>query len=751
MLDLRRTAAPLRAACAAAFAAALIIMYVLLAAPGARAAGELAAFGPVGFDASAGEFAFGGPVAVDPSDGNDVYVADVSDASRTPRVRKLSPTGQTLATVAPPNTNAGGGAGYIAGLAVDQTEHRLYVLMVANGPDTANPSQPASMSILAYSTVPQANTLIAPANLSSGVLVDFRTAGGVVDYPTGIAVDPTTHKVGVIGIDDPNAIDPNGVIQYVTDAGALSTPLTGLGTGVDPDGDAVPNPPGMAIGPDGDIYVPELTFAGDGEIYRIPKGGGTPRLIAQDPVDNNPTINPAIQNGNSYGVPIAVSPDGTSVWIPEGVSGSGMVRGFSIANGDQLAAYGGGTAGGSCYLPFRFNHLGIGVGADDQVIVTSPYNNTTPDPTDRTVHVFGPGGSGCPVPQGLFTVDGRGDGSVTITKGKSIVLDASMSDLRGGAAGEVDWDLDGSGQFATHVTGTGGAAAALTINHTYLNAGATFRVGVKIHIQGSVWTEPVFHTVTVAAPRPIASFTPSTRTPAAGGTVTFDASASIDSAGSDSGGPTHTLKTYHWEFGDGATQDTTTPTVTHAFANGGTASVSRTVKLVVTSRDDVASDAFAQTVTVAGTANATPTPTPTPAPRTTPAPPSGGGTVPPTQTIPSSGVSGSSVDARGNVALTVSCPAGGARCVGRIVLKVKVTKTVRGRKKATTVTIGTVSFTVDAGKSKAVKLRLTATGRSLLRKQKRLSVTAAITTSANGRSSTRSKALTLKAPSKNRK
>jgi len=66
--------------------------------------------------------------------------------------------------------------------------------------------------------------------------------------------------------------------------------------------------------------------------------------------------------------------------------------------------------------------------------------------------------------------------------------------------------------------------------------------------------------------RPVASFV---ATPAAPGQPTsFDASGSTVAFG--------TIATYHWDFGDGSSQDTTTPTTTHAYAAGGTYTVSLT-------------------------------------------------------------------------------------------------------------------------------------------------------------------------------
>jgi hypothetical protein len=734
MLDLRRIAAPLRAA-RLALAAALTILCALLAVPAAHAAnGELAAFGPVGFGPD--EFTVGGYVAVDTSDGDSIYVADLADDSLHPRIRKYAADGTRQATVLPSNSNPSGSDAYVAGVAVDETLHRVYVLLAANGPDAANPGQPAAMEVLAYSTTPQAGALVPAPGVPGGVLIDFRTAGGFVDFPTGLAVDPETGKVAVVGIDDPTAANTLATLQYVTSAGALSTRVVGMGAALDGRG----SPFGLAIGPDGGVYLEVAGGSVDSvKVYKVPRETGTPTLVATD--GNQPVQQPGAHDSLGYGSPIGIAPDGGTVYVAEqGADGMGQVGGYSTATGERTVSYGGGTT--SCFLRKEFAQLGIAGASGSKLVVTSP-GFSPPDPSDRTVHVFGPGGTGCPQPQALFTVDGKGDGTVTVIKGQNVAFDASASQLQGGAPSRVDWDFDGSGAFATQVSGS---PAAFTTTHKFLQTG-TFQVGVKLHVQGGVVTDPVFHQVKVVAPTPSAAFKVSNRTPAAGAAVTFDASDSTDPAGSPTGGPSHTLAKYRWDFGDGLSQETTSATVSHAFANGGTAALTRTVKLVVVSGDGISSGTTQQTVTVAGVASGgggTP-PTQTPPVTTTPTQPP-----PPLVTAPSPGVTAASVDAKGILTLKVSCPAGGAACAGKIELTVKVKTKVKGKTKTKTVKLGTTTFSVAAGKSQSVKLKLSSAGRSLLRKQHKLTASAAVTVTAGGKASTKTKTLTLKAPAKKR-
>jgi plastocyanin len=754
MLDLRRTTAAPRAA-RLALAAVLTILCAWALIPAAHAAtGELAAFGEYG--TAADQLNFAGPVAVDPTDANSIYVGDrpdYSDGAQHQRIRKYGADGTLQATLEPPLDNPSGAPMYIVGLAIDGADQRLYVLL-----DADDHGEGMAREVLVYSTVPSCPTpstctLVAPgspAAVADGVLIDFRLpAGGSVDYATGLAVDPGTHKVAVLGIDDTGASDPTGVIQYVTSDGALDTRVSGLGAGLDPAAD-IRNPVGLAIAPDGSVYIPTAPPGNVGDpiatasIFRLPRESGTSTLLAQDSVQ--PMFAPGFAFGLGTGSSIGVSSDGATVYVVEGDGSGARVRGFSTATGAQSVVYGqpsGVFTASSCYLPNQFYVQGVAAGAGDVVVVTSPAF-TANNATDRAVHVFGPGGTGCPRQQALFTVDGRGDGTVTVTKGQPIAFDAGPSQLLGAVPSQVDWDFDGSGAFTTHVTGS---PASLSTTHKFLQVG-TFQVGVQIHSDGvPPVSDPVFHQVKVVAPTPTAAFKPSTRTPAAGASVTFDASDSTDPAGSDSGGPSHALAKYRWDFGDGQTQETTGPTVAHAFANPGTAALNRTVKLSVLSKDDVASGSVQQTLTVAGTPAAGTPSTPDPPQQQQPVPPGGGGTPPPF-TPPSPTVAATSVDAKGVVSLKVTCPAGGATCQGKVELTIKVKTKVKGKTKSTTLKLGTATFTVAAGKSQAVKLKLSAAGRSLLRKQHKLSATAAVTVTAGGKASTKTRTLTLKAPAK---
>ena len=70
--------------------------------------------------------------------------------------------------------------------------------------------------------------------------------------------------------------------------------------------------------------------------------------------------------------------------------------------------------------------------------------------------------------------------------------------------------------------------------------------------------------------------------------MTFDASGSTDREGGIGGG----IVQYQWSFGDGTTETTTTPTVSHTYPKDGTV----VVQLVVIDRQAGASPPFAAPV-----------------------------------------------------------------------------------------------------------------------------------------------------------
>jgi PKD repeat protein len=717
-----------------------------LVAPGAHGAtGEVRAFGTSTYPAMADtEFYGAGPVAFD---GSDLLVADL-DPATNPRLRRYSSTGALEAT-----TVLGSPDPYVVALAVDSARDRLYALTVANGdagtaaqvlvfdttPDCAVPGDPTTCTLVAPTGTP---------SLTDGVLIDFPSEPtAAVDFASGLAVDPNDGRVAVLGVDDASLANPSGVLQYVDPDGTPATRKTPFSAGLDPDGAGVANPSGLAIAPNGDAYVATGVSAAAAplpyrepfsseSVFRLPGGTGTASLVLTD--TSRPlawpsaiALDPDTGGGRKgSGASLALSADGSTVYLGEGDASTARVRGFSTADGTLRTVYSSGPT--TCRLnalsPVE-NHptpngFGIAAGTGDALaFVVADFAGEAQLPV---VHLLGTGGSGCANLQGLFTVDESGAGPVTVVKGTAVRFDASMAQLLGGRPTRVAWDFDGSGAYATVQTGTPALAQA---THTFVKTG-TYQVGVRLQVDGGPTTDPVFHQVKVVAPTPTAAFTASTARPAPGAAVTFDASGSIDPAGTDAAGPSNDLATYRWDFGDGATQQTTTRTVSHAFANPAAAALGRTVTLTVVSRDGVTSEPARRALTVAGTPVPSPPGPPAPAPVVT------------LVVAPRPVFTVVGVDAKGTLSLKVTCPKGGAACTGKIALTAKDTK------KKKVVKLATTTFSVPAGQSRTIKRRLSSAGWSLLRRQKRLTAGAAVTVTVAGRSTASKRTLTLRAPAK---
>lgn len=733
-----------------ALVAAIAVVAAGIGASAAQAAnGELASFGVSSFPPTREELYAAGPIALEAAGGGgqSAFVADLDDGVQ-PRIRKFGPDGAILAYLTPTLAEPGS---VIVGLAIDEARDRLYALVDSDPSNTQ-----AAREVLVFDTTPDCTdpsdpstcTLVAPAgtpSLADGVLIDFAaTPAAAVAFASGIAVDPATGDVVVLGIDDAAAQDPNGVLQRIGPDGTPGARVTGLGPNLDPDGGAIGRPAGLAIGPDGSLYVATAVAANPSKPYDLPFGtesvykqaGGTGpwTLLRMQPSSISPlawagtvdAYDGAVRWGS--GSSIAVSRDGDTLFLVQGDATAAYVRGFSTTDGTLTVTYGGGTTSCALSVPHADGQapgaLSIAAGSGDTVALAAfDWVGSAPGATP-TVHLFGPGGSGCGTAQPLFTVAGEGSLAVSVQKGETVTLDASVSQLLGGTATSVEWDLDGSHQFATH------GGDDLTFDTRFVKAG-TVRVGVRIAVDGAPALAPVYHDVTVVAPPPTAAFFASSGSVAAGAPVTFDASASLDPTGSPTATESHDLKAYRWDFGDGATRETTTPTVSHAFANAGTAAVQRTVKLTVVSHDDVVSDTAAtRTVTVSGRPAVAP---PSPAPPNLPLLPPVPKVVPPTLTL-----GAPSVDRHGTLRLKVTCPKGASACVGKMAVRAKV--------KTKTITLSTVSFKVAAGKATTFRLRLSKANLKRLRQARSLKATATITTTASGQTRTVKAPLTLKAP-----
>jgi hypothetical protein len=94
---------------------------------------------------------------------------------------------------------------------------------------------------------------------------------------------------------------------------------------------------------------------------------------------------------------------------------------------------------------------------------------------------------------------------------------------------------------------------------------------------------------------------------------------------------------------------------------------------------------------------------------------------------------------KNRIAVKLSCPKGGAACRGKLTLRTAAK--VKLGSKRTVVSLGSASYSVAAGRSSTLRVKLASKGRSLMRKHKSLRVRVSVTPS-GGKATT--KTLTLR-------
>jgi PKD repeat protein len=339
---------------------------------------------------------------------------------------------------------------------------------------------------------------------------------------------------------------------------------------------------------------------------------------------------------------------------------------------------------------------------------------------NREVIEFAPSlGEPCVEPSGTFTIGDAAPGSpapqpatssLTVPVDSTVDFNASTITYPGGSGSlssiyAYEWNLTHSGFNTINDSVASGAyAPPTTASQTYTTPGV-YPVALRLFGDFGEYEETGKVVVQSTSP-PVAAFT-APASAQTGGRITFNASGSQHASGA-------TISDYHWNFGDGHTDDAESPEDTHEYAAPGT----YTVTLTVYDNDERHSEPVTQTITITN-------------------PPSGagnngGGTTTTTATTPTTtpvatidrspaNVSPRATEINGEIQVSLSCPSTKVSCAGTIDVKTASAVAAKKAKKSVLV-LGTASFTLSAGAGKTVKIKLSAKGATLLKKDKTLKV-----------------------------
>ena len=394
---------------------------------------------------------------------------------------------------------------------------------------------------------------------------------------------------------------------------------------------------GIAVGPEGDVYVVSENLPSGRGVERLSIGGSNSLAKpAVTPVKKSEGESPGLiggspgENGHEDSGPqIAVAPEGGLVYAAQVKTGEEQelgsltkegnyeIRGMSTAEGElgaQRVVFGGGPGGASpkCHISSAANAIAAGKegvlyaldeGEKGLNEVTEKFE---PSSYGFRLVEFGPNGTGCPTPSASFTINGKSIESMpSVLKGASAMFDATGSELHNEEPVEAQWNVEGPDGLKepTNVKQEKpGVPVSLKLEKLYLKPGRyTVTLQIVLKNDGSFGNPPpVTGTLTIEPTPPVANFEvfPS----GAGGAplqpggsvnpgeeVTFNASESYDPSGSPSGKLTHTLKSYRWSFGDGTVAETTEPSYARSFANASPEARQETVSLTVVNAEGIES------------------------------------------------------------------------------------------------------------------------------------------------------------------
>jgi hypothetical protein len=672
--------------------------------------------GPGQFELSRFTHAFG----VDATE-NSVYVGDEPQPGSY-RIQKLTSTGTFVAqtaTITPPKADG------IEGIAVEPTMQRIYVLALESR-STPEGSIAVAGTLYAFSTVPKGETLPPASGTKSGVLTTpavflahAKEISQSLAEPHGIAVDPSTRDVIVMGEEETGEPESNPIVlQRVNSAsGALEAryETTAL------DRETVSSP---VVSPTGNVYVTQYD-----EVLQVPSDFASSQApVRLGGVDEEPPLeseqallmlpDPSASQGGGLSF-APVGPHGEPAGSLEAQAGilndnsfyPGVVS-FDAATGAETGWSGGATrkAGAACTIGFQgYTYPMVAAGAAGDVFVL--------DSQYAQVIEFGAGGEGCPTATDspLKALLGGESLSGQIEAGTEVTLQSQLVQAN---AVSVEWsfdegetkplELDGNGLQRTEVTHTfqqPGEHVVTEVIHTDDLATPTIEEKVVVSVRSG--RQPP--TAVISGPIAVD----------VGQQASFDGSVSWDPNGHL--GST-AIAHYEWSFGDGSSAVTETPEAQHSYAQTGLYTVSLTVEDAFGLKSEASSIPVrvqvapppaheapsAGSILTSGIGSGSATEA-----SKTGASSGAGATAAPVARLASTSIAIS----RGGLAnAVVSCLGTSGTCTGTLSLQtLRPVKAGRGaRRKARALKLASAPFSITAGREQSVQLRLSGAARALL-------------------------------------
>jgi YVTN family beta-propeller protein len=523
-------------------------------------------------------------------------------------------------------------------------------------------------------------------NYGAGTVTPINTATNTAGSPITVGANPW-------GI----AITPDGKTAYVANFG--SNTVTPINTATNTPGSPITvgkNPTGIAITPDGKTaYVANY---GSNTVTPITLATNTPAS--------------AITVGSlPWG--IAITPDGTRAYVTN--SGSNTVTPITLVTntaGSPITV--GTTPVAIAITPDGTKAYALNSGSGTVTPITLA-TNTAGGPITAGTSPWGIGIT----PDGKTAYVGNYGVATVIPINTATNIPGTAITVGAGPAG-IAITPDDATAYTSNSAGNSLSPVALATN----TAGGAIAVG----------TTPYWVAITPDQ-APVASFTVTAG--AAGSATSFDASASTVAYGS--------ITSYAWNFGDGGTAATSTPTTAHTYAAAGTYTATLTeTDSAGTSTTQVFTG---QTMSLNGGLSARTIRTLLVASAPSNRPPAPGH--PPAAVLISSRPV--TISARGDALIAVSCPVSARDgCRGTITIRLAEPHARRARALAARCArgcrpLGSANYEARAGQTKRIRVHMASFGRKLLARRKALRVTVTATSVSGGYTATFVRTITLRA------